>query len=636
MPVLAATAPFVQYHCPCVPLQKPLPADDAEAPHGDSSDCPDNSSTQDERDEVTDPTPAQAPLDPQSMALLHHTHPLCNLYFCDDCLQVRCGRCVFDEITSYFCPNCLFEVPSASVKAEKNRCARNCFECPTCFHSLSVVEDQALITKAKAAQESSSHDDHGDDSASLSSASSTKAAAKGPIKPYYLQCSFCRWNSREIGWTFEKSTGLAGQTQAFESAQQPAKEFDHLRQHFEALMRANSHANATAAVGPGGVGTGLTLGLGLGSSPHASILSSLRQSFALGKATPGSPRTAVGGGLASPSPSLRSVGSLLSPSKDHTNDPPEPYQALHTVPDDPAIVSQLMTLESSDAVSCSSQRQRQPQTPSYLLAQHLPQRVGLRSKRAKRCRECRHILIKPEQKAQATRFKIKLVAMNFIPTITIVRNPTVYKVGRTHPFVLRFTNPQYRETRITLAVPVAYPNKSATITALAPTFKVGAYNDIWEYDPDASADEDPEDLGRSGPADEGIGDDDFDDWLAQIDTTLDYGYGCGPQLVPKYHPARADVTPDKQRRRYRRWLTRGVYERHANETAVILEATPGQPVDNLIVPLLVTFSYHLEPLTDDEGSESESPAKPSPEPHQLERECSFWVYINLGRVVTDV
>lgn len=40
-----------------------------------------------------------------------------------------------------------------------------------------------------------------------------------------------------------------------------------------------------------------------------------------------------------------------------------------------------------------------------------PQRIHLAIKRSKRCRNCRHILIKPEQKAQATRFKIKLVAM---------------------------------------------------------------------------------------------------------------------------------------------------------------------------------------------------------------------------------
>lgn len=40
-----------------------------------------------------------------------------------------------------------------------------------------------------------------------------------------------------------------------------------------------------------------------------------------------------------------------------------------------------------------------------------PQRIHLSIKRSKRCRTCRHILIRPEQKAQITRFKIKLVAM---------------------------------------------------------------------------------------------------------------------------------------------------------------------------------------------------------------------------------
>lgn len=40
-----------------------------------------------------------------------------------------------------------------------------------------------------------------------------------------------------------------------------------------------------------------------------------------------------------------------------------------------------------------------------------PQRIHLRTKRVKRCRSCRHILIKPEQKAQSTKFKIKLVAL---------------------------------------------------------------------------------------------------------------------------------------------------------------------------------------------------------------------------------
>lgn len=47
--------------------------------------------------------------------------PLENLLFCEDCNQVRCPRCVLEEIVCYFCPSCLFEVPSSTVKSEGNR-----------------------------------------------------------------------------------------------------------------------------------------------------------------------------------------------------------------------------------------------------------------------------------------------------------------------------------------------------------------------------------------------------------------------------------------------------------------------------------------------------------------------------------
>lgn len=55
----------------------------------------------------------------------NYLYPLSRLYFCEDCHQIRCPSCVQDEIVSYYCPNCLFEVPTASVKSEKNRYKMN-------------------------------------------------------------------------------------------------------------------------------------------------------------------------------------------------------------------------------------------------------------------------------------------------------------------------------------------------------------------------------------------------------------------------------------------------------------------------------------------------------------------------------
>jgi len=64
---------------------------------------------------LSKPPPSGAPL-----STLEH-HPLPELLFCEECDAIRCDNCAAHEIACYFCPNCLFEVISASVRAEKNR-----------------------------------------------------------------------------------------------------------------------------------------------------------------------------------------------------------------------------------------------------------------------------------------------------------------------------------------------------------------------------------------------------------------------------------------------------------------------------------------------------------------------------------
>jgi dynactin 4 len=161
--------PSVLYHCPCL-SSSPIPP----PPHLPSSS--------------------------------YSFHPLHTLFFCEECDAVRCNRCVSVEVSGYYCPNCLFEVPSASVRAEKNRfvdalkklvgagilqqdrCARNCFMCPNCRNTLSVVP--------------SDPPDAGD--------GRTVPISTVGEPPFFLYCSHCRWDSAEVGITFEKPTGLAG------------------------------------------------------------------------------------------------------------------------------------------------------------------------------------------------------------------------------------------------------------------------------------------------------------------------------------------------------------------------------------------------------------------------------------------
>lgn len=51
----------------------------------------------------------------------HGSQSLSRLYFCDSCDEIRCSKCTQDEIVCYYCPNCLFDVPTASVKMEKHK-----------------------------------------------------------------------------------------------------------------------------------------------------------------------------------------------------------------------------------------------------------------------------------------------------------------------------------------------------------------------------------------------------------------------------------------------------------------------------------------------------------------------------------
>ncbi|KOB70648.1 Dynactin subunit 4, partial [Operophtera brumata] len=85
--------------------------------------------------------------------------PITSLYFCRHCLKIRCGFCICHE---------------------KNRCS-SCFDCPSCFHTLS--------TRATLAQPRQAAGDAAD----------AKVENKQPKKMYYLSCFNCRWTSRDVG-----------------------------------------------------------------------------------------------------------------------------------------------------------------------------------------------------------------------------------------------------------------------------------------------------------------------------------------------------------------------------------------------------------------------------------------------------
>ena len=121
------------------------------------------------------------------------------------------------------------------------RCARNCFLCPICRNTLSVVP--------------SDPPDAGD-------GHSTNIIGE---PPFLLYCNHCRWDSAEVGITFEKPTGLActfvscgvpktsqltsfdvliAQLQRTEDSAPDSLEFERLKEHFDPFIRTSAASSS--------------------------------------------------------------------------------------------------------------------------------------------------------------------------------------------------------------------------------------------------------------------------------------------------------------------------------------------------------------------------------------------------------
>jgi hypothetical protein len=97
--LMAAPFPYAHYACPCSSSSGFISSKRASQPEPEDQDT-------------------FNPHDPRAAYALY---PLDHLLFCDECSQIRCQKCVNDEIITWFCPSCLFDVPSGQVRGEHNR-----------------------------------------------------------------------------------------------------------------------------------------------------------------------------------------------------------------------------------------------------------------------------------------------------------------------------------------------------------------------------------------------------------------------------------------------------------------------------------------------------------------------------------
>lgn len=166
-----------------------------------------------------------------------------------------------------------------------------------------------------------------------------------------------------------------------------------------------------------------------------------------------------------------------------------------TNPDSDAKAIQKLREQGWAGTTSMAQRDAQPQNVRFL-TEILPIPTLLRTKRNKRCRTCRHLLVLPESKVQSTRFRLKQVAINFIPTMTLKHLPAASSSGKSRDtqlrglllpplepvqFLLTLKNPLYESVRITLATPPHTPGPHPhRVTVLCPQFDVGRNTDLWD------------------------------------------------------------------------------------------------------------------------------------------------------------
>ncbi|KAH6629917.1 dynactin subunit 4 [Chaetomium sp. MPI-SDFR-AT-0129] len=642
---MAALTPYTFIQCPCSDsstLGRPSDAN----PAANAANDDDEEADEDNRT-----------FDPRAPRSNFSLYPLEYLLYCEDCHQIRCPRCVSEEIASYYCPSCLFEVPSSNLKSEGNRCTRNCFQCPICIGPLAVT---SVETKP--------------DPSLLAAPDNAAAPHSGP---YALTCSYCHWTSTEAGLKFDRPNNIHAQLTKLRNGgltRLTARERRERRK--DPAYRAHLAAAAAVAVAAASedVDDLEERGRGPGIEEKESLdvetqFANLKSFYQAQLANPNSSDTGLTGlgdlGFSSPTSLSRIMsiytGGSLRDKKAKSRvgamrealDADEGFQPARL--DESAAIAALQA-HGFDGTSSTAQLAEQPvnlgepafpQGQAHFASDLRPVPHLLRTKRSKRCPVCRHIISKPEAKVQTTRFRIRLVAGSYIPSIAIrplalspipnasssfssTSAPIPASASASGPaipgalleplrpahFVLTFKNPIFETVKITLGAPAHTPGRfSSKVTVLCPEFQIDANTDVW------------------------------DEALKEGLATTGGGAASG-ERDPRERRRRRGGTEDGSQSGINpaTQLEVGkIWERGRNWVSIVVEVVPpslstlpsgggdtGLPLqedeDVLEIPLFVRVEWEAEMGGDEVGSSKEKGEG------REKRELAYWCVLGLGRI----
>jgi len=541
-------------------------------------DCYDanNTSSSKRASQLLDESEDEHNFDPRNPRSNYALYPLEHLLYCEDCRQMRCPRCVIEETLNWYCPSCLFEVPSSVVKSDGNRCTRNCYNCPVCMAPMTT----------------NSLDTQGDN---------------GP--PYILACPYCHWSTVEIGIEFEKSTGISAQLARIANGGKhmpTQKERDKERERKKEAIGGEREQEQD-------------------SPTHDDLFSNLNAFYKaqIEAQTPSNPFSQHDINFSSPSAYSRIMNlySVTGSKKNKRNKPAAMREAasslegltIHDPKSDAGAIERIKK-EGWNATLSTEQRLAQINPNLRFFDELRPVATLLCTKRSKRCRSCRQILSKPESKITSTRYKIKLLALNHIPRLSIralnatppsplAPRPTevfdynALKPGIPTHFLLHLSNPLFDPIRVTLATPSTTTGKiKSRVTILCPQFEVGANTDVW------------------------------DDALSSSLSPVKRSSGApnDPTQPPQIEAGK-------------------IWDRGRNWTSVAVEIVPGlldeaksgtdqeeldDDEDVLEIPIFVRIEFESEVNVDDRGLNLVKEGKAERE----KREEAFWAVLGVGRI----
>ena len=319
-----------------------------------------------------------------------------------------------------------------------------------------------------------------------------------PTGPFFLSCQYCNWTSLDIGIEFQKASNITGQLAALKSHQKLNLVEEERNNVFKEQDSKASRDVDSPVTDPVQDSAALAR-----VAENEKTFDNLLNFFKTQQ--PAQSLYGTNLGFDSPS-SLTRIMNLYTNAgaKRMRREKPRTTREALTVQEglqkldllkEEHVINRLATTSWENLASIEQRKQQIGHFEARFVEELRPIPTLLRTKRLKRCRACRNVLFRPEAKIQSARPKIRLLAMTYMPRISISPFPSRSQ-GSGKPltfdpcalvpqcsiqFLLTLHNPLYEPMLVTLATPTMTPGKIANrVIILCPQFEVGASTDVWD------------------------------------------------------------------------------------------------------------------------------------------------------------